>query len=93
MVATCKLGANGCWNDGKCRATCNCIEKVITKGDIMRTMSDENLVALVRAVLKVEDCPVPGEHDCEGCFFKTLCSNSDKYLGNELKWLKEPSEE
>lgn len=93
MVVTCKLGTNGCWNDDKCRATSNCECKMIANGDKIRSMSDEDLVTLVRAILKVEDCPVPGEHDCEGCLFNTLCSHFCKYLGNELEWLKEPAEE
>ena len=67
-------------------------EEVTINADIIRTMSDENLVALVRVLLRSEDCPVPGDPDCDKCFFKTLCSNSDKYLGNELEWLKLPIE-
>ena len=43
MEATCKLGKNGCWNDGKCRATSNCENKVITNADRIRDMSDEEL--------------------------------------------------
>ena len=43
MVATCKLGANGCWNDGKCRATSNCENKMITNADKIRSLSDEEL--------------------------------------------------
>jgi hypothetical protein len=47
MVVTCKLGEKGCWNDGKCRATSNCTEKVITNGDRIRDMSDEELADFI----------------------------------------------
>jgi hypothetical protein len=93
MVATCKLGAYGCWNDGKCRATCNCIEKVITNADKIRAMSDEELVGLIRALIRTEDCPIPGDPDCDECLFKQLCIHSCKYSGRELEWLKQPVEE
>ena len=43
MEVTCKLGEKGCWNDGKCRATSNCENKVITNADRIRAMSDEEL--------------------------------------------------
>ena len=43
MTATCKLGAKGCWNDGKCRATSNCENKVFTNADRIRAMTDEEL--------------------------------------------------
>lgn len=43
MTVTCKLGENGCWNDGKCRATSNCENKVVTNADRIRAMTDEEL--------------------------------------------------
>lgn len=43
MVATCKLGEKGCWNDGKCRAISNCENKVFTNADRIRAMSDREL--------------------------------------------------
>lgn len=33
MEVTCKLGGKGCWNDGKCRATSNCENKIVTNAD------------------------------------------------------------
>lgn len=50
MIATCKLGEKGCWNDGKCRATSNCMEKVITNGDKIRAMTDGDLEEFLREV-------------------------------------------
>lgn len=47
MTATCKLGENGCWNDGKCRATSNCENKVVTNADRIRSMTDEELEAFL----------------------------------------------
>ena len=67
-------------------------EEKPTNGDKIRSMSDEELVILVRALLKVEDCPMPGELDCDECAFKQLCMDLDKYLGRELEWLKQPAE-
>lgn len=50
MTATCKLGEKGCWNDGKCRATSNCENKVFTNADRIRAMSDELLAAQLAEV-------------------------------------------
>lgn len=33
MTANCKLDQYGCWNDGKCRATIDCENKLITNVD------------------------------------------------------------
>lgn len=66
---------------------------IITNADRIRSMSDEELVTLVRAILKVEDCPAAGDPDCGKCFFIKLCPNSWKYLGRELEWLQQPVEE
>lgn len=40
---TCKLGTKGCFADGKCHALGNCENKIITTGDSIRAMSDEEL--------------------------------------------------
>ena len=50
MTATCKLGENGCWNDGKCRVTSNCEHKVITNADRIRAMSDEELADFIQHI-------------------------------------------
>jgi hypothetical protein len=93
-MVTCKLGEHGCWSDGKCRATINCENKIVTNADCIRTMSDEELTSLVRAIIRMEDCPiVMGNHNCAECFFKQLCCNQEKYLGCELKWLQQIVEE
>jgi hypothetical protein len=49
MVATCKLGENGCWNDGKCRATSNCENKIKTNADRILAMSDEELAEFLES--------------------------------------------
>lgn len=57
MVATCKLGEKGCWNDGKCRAIINCENKVFTNADLIRAMDDELLAKqfaqVVREIIEV----------------------------------------
>ena len=50
MTATCKLGEKGCWNDGKCRATSNCENKVFTNADRIRSMDDELLATQLTQV-------------------------------------------
>lgn len=64
-----------------------------TNADKIRTMSDEELVGLIRAFIRTEDCPMPGDPDCDECLFKQLCIHSCKYSGRELEWLKQPAEE
>ena len=86
MEATCKLGKNGCWNDGKCRATSNCENKVITNADRIRAMSDEELAKLIAENAYTGACndfgiPHQGQccHNCERC-------------DAIIKWLKHPAE-
>ena len=43
---TCKLGAKGCFEDGRCHALGRCENKIETNADRIRTMSDEELVEL-----------------------------------------------
>ena len=76
-----------------CR-TCNGSGKQpMTKADYIRSMSDEELATLVRAVIKAEDCPSTKGSDCDTCFFKKLCPVGYKYVGRELEWLQQPVEE
>lgn len=86
MTATCKLGAKGCWNDGKCRATSNCENKVFTNADRIRAMTDEELVKCFWDIGvwdsfedgKFCDNNCNAEHNCDLC---------------RLKWLQQPYEE
>lgn len=81
MEATCKLGKNGCWNDGKCRATSNCENKVITNADRIRAMSDEELAwELMTWRLETE----AKHHGVESNY-----PNTQKSI---LEWLKQPVE-
>lgn len=81
MEATCKLGKNGCWNDGKCRATSNCENKVITNADRIRAMSDEELAwELMTWRLETE----AKHHGVESNY-----PNTQKSI---LEWLKQPAE-
>lgn len=56
MTATCKLGEKGCWNDGKCRATSNCENKVFTNADRIRAMTDEELADFMARRNVTESC-------------------------------------
>ena len=62
IMATCKLGKNGCWKDGKCRHHQYCENKVLTKADRIRAMSDEELATDLLSVFE-EICEdgVPGK--------------------------------
>jgi hypothetical protein len=41
--ATCKLGENGCFKDGRCHALGDCENKIVTNADHIRSMTDEEL--------------------------------------------------
>ena len=45
--ATCKLGKQGCFEDGRCHALGNCEHKIVTNADRIRAMSDEELARFV----------------------------------------------
>jgi hypothetical protein len=78
MEVTCKLGEKGCWNDGKCRATSNCENKVVTNVDRIRAMSDEELAEF----LNTSGCPSENHSNCFGMSCKHCWE----------KWLKQPAE-
>ena len=80
MVATCKLGENGCWNDGKRRVTINCENKVITNADRIRAMSDEEIAK------------VPAKFGYSCVFPQKECGESDTCEKCLLEWLKQPAE-
>ena len=68
-------------------------EEKQTNADYIRKMTDEELTTLVRAVIKVEDCPAIKDSDCDKCFFRRLCPVGYKYVGRELEWLQQPMED
>ncbi len=78
-MATCKLGKNGCWKDGKCRHNQDCENKIITNADRIRAMSDEELAHL----LNISSCPSENQSNC----FGMSCEQCWE------KWLKQPAEE
>jgi hypothetical protein len=81
MEATCKLGEKGCWNDGRCRATSKCDNKVITNADRIRAMSDEELAwELMTWRLETE-----AKH-------QGIESNYPNTQKSILEWLKQPVE-
>ena len=84
MTATCKLGEKGCWNDGKCRATSNCENKVFTNADRIRAMSDEEL-----ADMRVRYNPVTEMYinDTDEAYYDFVSA-----MEAELEWLQQPAE-
>lgn len=85
MEATCKLGTDGCWNDGKCRATSNCMHKVITNADRIRAMDDELLATQLVQVV-VEAIKVLAKVEMPD-------SLANKIRSQFLEKLKQPAEE
>ena len=90
METTCKLGSRGCWNDGKCRATSNCENKVVTNADRIRAMSDEELERFIRNIaIHFEPwcdnhCKMDGDEDCNQCLANWLQQPAE----NPVKWSK-----
>ena len=91
MVSTCKLGENGCWSDGKCRATCNCENKVVTNADRIRAMTDEELARHLHCI--GWDCHLCAEHrrlDNEPLLRDQRCD--ENCFEHCLEWLQQPAE-
>jgi hypothetical protein len=82
IMATCKLGKNGCWKDGKCRHHQYCENKVLTKADRIRAMSDEEL-AWELMTWRIE---TEAKH-------QGVESNYPNTQATILEWLKQPVEE
>lgn len=78
--ATCKLGKNGCYEDGRCHYIGNCVSKIETNADHIRSMDDSNL-AIFLTQTAIQGCPYP-TMDCEA-----NCKNCIQ------KWLQQPCEE
>lgn len=89
-LASCKLGAKGCFTDGKCRYSKPCGNKVVTRADQIRAMTDAQLadwlartqIDNVSEALKI--ARVPWEESAE---LKELTAKDC------LEWLQEPVEE
>lgn len=61
----------------------------MTNAQKIRSMSDEELVGLIRVIYMSEECPF-GTLECETCFFEEVCAGI--YCGKEIEWLKQPAE-
>ena len=60
-----------------------------TNADIIRSMSDEELVGFIRVIYMSEECPL-GTLECENCFLKEACNGI--CCGKEIEWLQQPAE-
>lgn len=87
-LASCKLGAKGCFTDGKCRYKKDCKNKVITRADQLRAMTDEELARFLLEAdegnLTVDVCD---EKYCTPERCPNDCTNAI------IKWLQAPAEE
>ena len=91
MEATCKLGKNGCWNDGKCRATSNCENKVITNADRIRAMSDEELAEFM-ADRNVNESTLLRLNENHGLSAVQIAAIKHNVYCACMRWLKQPAE-
>ena len=57
MIASCRLGEQGCFSDGKCRYKRECPHKVVTNGDRIRAMGDEELAEFLIQFTDI-DCTI-----------------------------------
>ena len=85
--ATCKLGKQGCFEDGRCHALGACENKIVTNADRIRAMSDEELAA---AMLEINsglcDYCAPQGTFCADCGEDSACR------AGVLAWLRQPVE-
>ena len=93
--ATCKLGKKGCFEDGRCHALGNCENKIVTKADRIRAMSDEDLATVIWAAFNDND--YLGKLFCDGkagCLLDSgdFDCNDSKEKGCVLRWLQQPVE-
>ena len=93
VVATCKLGEQGCWNDGKCRAITKCKNKIITNADYIRTMNDEALAKFLTSInpTNCQDCAFSYGWRCQPD--RDDYSDFDKCKEGRKRWLKQPVKE
>ena len=100
-LASCKLGAKGCFTDGKSRYKKDCENKVITRVDQFRSMTDEQLADALYKVYCELGRGGPKDLSslfCDGkagCITKNgniRCSEK-KVRACILRWFRQPVEE
>ena len=91
IPVTCKLGEKGCYGDGKCRYSKPCENKVITRADQLRAMTDEQLAA---ALYDNANCVWCGNlAECGEKMDANDPIEDAKCLACLLAWLQQPVEE
>lgn len=93
-MAICKLGEKGCWKDGKCYFDKTCDNKVLSNGDRIRAMTDEEL-AMIMVQLTDLDARIPFCQELPEC--EALLDTEDGIPAEKCavcmrKWLKQPAE-
>ena len=81
--ATCKLGKKGCFEDGRCHALGNCENKIVTKADRIRAMSDEELAEFIGHNSLCDRI----QGDGNWCEEHAVCENC------LTEWLQQPAKE
>ena len=87
-LASCNLGAKGCFTDGKCRYKKACENKVITRVDQLRAMTDEQLA---RFLLEADQGNLTVDVCDEKYCTPERCPND--CTSAIIKWLQQPAEE
>ena len=63
---------------------------VMTNGDRIRAMSDEELAGILVLLTKHDLCLNPSATICDDCLLHSFCSGCTE--GDELYWLQQPAE-
>ena len=88
---TCKLGAKGCFQNGRCHMRGSCENKVITKADRIRVMNDEELAR------KMVDTASYYDWGKDEVFYyfpngTTKTNHKPTAIAAWLEWLQQPEE-
>lgn len=81
---TCKLGAKGCFEDGRCHALGRCENKIETNADRIRSMSDEELADMLHNI----DSYIENGNLLVDIWLGEDKSTVDDSFGFLLKWLQ-----
>ena len=103
MNGTCKLGASGCYEDGKCRlpgADGRCEHYILTVADRIKSSSDEELVEALFWLYRVTTDADVGDVACLWCDGLPGCidelgsvdCNDEKHKACIMRWLQQPAD-
>ena len=91
IMATCKLGEKGCWQDGKCHYRNDCENKVLTNADRIRAMNDDELAEFLTHInpTNCQDCAFSNGWRCQPD--RDDYSDFEKCKEGRKRWLQQPA--